>query len=224
MRFIKSLILLMLLLPALASATALERIIRLDDGSTVKVFLFYPEHSGEGPWPLVMHMSGGKADEYVVRAQFWLGAELTTRGWAIAFPVSPDDNAFFGANAKKIPLVIDQLQKDPNILEGKTLIAGVSNGGSSAIEIASQNPDRYFGVVAAPGIIREDAQLGNFNGLPVYLRIGENDYLRWNRQLPAIENRLKNAGAEVNAKILPGEKHVFVIDWNELHPWLDALR
>jgi predicted esterase len=214
----------MLLLPALASATAVERIITLDDGSTVKVFLFYPEHSGLGPWPLVMHMSGGKADEYVVRAQFWLGAELTTRGWAIAFPVSPDANAFFGENARKIPQVIEQLQKEPDILEGKTLIAGVSNGGSSAIEIASQNPDRYFGVVAVPGIIRDDARLGNFNGLPVYLRIGENDYLRWNRQLPAVINRLNKAGAKVNAKILPGEKHVFVIDWDELHPWLDAIR
>lgn len=222
MRLIKPLILFLLLLPGLSFAE--EVMISLDDGSQVKVFMFYPEFAGEGPWPLVVHMSGGKADEYVVRAQFWLGRELTARGWAIAFPVSPDANAFFGENAKKIPLVVEQLQLDSNIQKGKTLLVGVSNGGSSAIEIASQNPERYFGVVAAPGIIRDDAAIGDFKGLPIYLRIGENDYLRWNRLLPTIEQRLKRAGAQVNAKLLPGEKHVFVIDWDELQPWLDSIR
>ena len=222
MQLLKPLILFLLLLPGLSFAD--ERIITLDDGSQVKVFMFYPEFYGEGPWPLVVHMSGGKADEYVVRAQFWLGRELTARGWAIAFPVSPDANSFFGENAKKIPQVVDQLQQDVNIQKGKTLLAGVSNGGTSAIEIASMNPERYFGVVAVPGIIRDDAVLGDFKGLPVYLRIGENDYLRWNRLLPSIEQRLTKAGAKVNAKLLPGEKHVFVIDWDELHPWLDTIR
>ncbi|MDX1490687.1 MAG: dienelactone hydrolase family protein [Pseudohongiellaceae bacterium] len=222
MRLLRPLLFLLLLLPALSQAE--ERIITLDDGSEVLVFMFYPEFHGEGPWPLVVHMSGGKADEYVVRAQFWLGRELTSRGWAIAFPVSPDANAFFGDNAKKIPQIVQQLQEDPNIQDGKTLIAGVSNGGTSAIEIASHNPERYFGVVAVPGTVREDAQLGNFDGLPIFLRIGENDYLRWNRLLPSIEKKLSNAGANVNAKLMPGEKHIFAIDWGELQPWLESIR
>ena len=196
----------------------------LEDGRSVKVFLFYPENDGEGPWPLTVLMSGGTANEYIVRAQFWLGDELASRGWVIAAPVSPNDNSFFGSNGEKIPKVIEQLQKLPAIEDGKTLLVGVSNGGSSALEIASRNPEEYYGVVAVPGIIKDHAIIGKFHNLPIFLRIGENDFLRWNRQLPILQKQLTEAGARVDAKLVPDGSHVFTIDWNELQPWLDTLR
>ncbi len=222
MRILRKLFLLLFLIPGLLHAT--EEIVVLEDGSSVKVFLFYPENDGEGPWPLTVLMSGGNANEYIVRAQFWLGYELASRGWVIAVPVSPDDNSFFGNNGKKIPKVIEHLQKLPAIEDGKTLLVGVSNGGSSALEIASRNPEEYYGVVAVPGIIKDHAIIGEFHNLPIFLRIGENDFLRWNRQLPILQKQLTEAGARVDAKLVPDGSHVFTIDWNELQPWLDTLR
>jgi predicted esterase len=219
---IKSLLLLLLMLPAWLYANT-EELIKLDDGSTVKVFIFYPEERGKGPWPLCVLMPGGTANEYVARAQFWLGHELAKRGWAIAVPVSPDGTPFFGANAKKIPEVIEHLKQSDAIRPGKSLLVGVSNGGSAAIEIASRSPQNYLGVVAVPGIIKDDATIGNMQGLPVYIRIGANDSLRWNRQLPALIEKLNAADAKVNAELIPGAKHVFPIDWNDLQPWLDSL-
>jgi predicted esterase len=212
----------LLLLPGILHAT--DETIVLEDGSTVKVFLFYPKTNGEGPWPLSVLMSGGVANEYIVRAQFWLGHELASRGWVIAVPVAPDASAFFGENGEKIPKVIAQLQEYPAIEKGKTLLVGVSNGGSSALEIAGRNPENYFGVVAVPGIIRPGVDVGDFANLPVVIRIGENDYLRWNRELPRITAALSEAGARVDAKLQPGASHVFTIDWDELQPWLDSLR
>jgi len=212
----------LLLLPGILHAT--DETIVLEDGSTVKVFLFYPKTNGEGPWPLSVLMSGGVANEYIVRAQFWLGHELASRGWVIAVPVAPDASAFFGENGEKIPKVIAQLQEYPAIEKGKTLLVGVSNGGSSALEIAGRNPENYFGVVAVPGIIRPGVDVGDFANLPVFIRIGENDYLRWNRELPRITAALSEAGARVDAKLQPGASHVFTIDWDELQPWLDSLR
>lgn len=220
--FLRALTFLLLLLPGMLNATE-ERIV-LEDGSTVKVFLFYPKTDGEGPWPLTVLMSGGVANEYIVRAQFWLGYELASRGWVIAVPVAQDENAFFGKNGEKIPEVIEQLQRYPAIEVGKTLLVGVSNGGSSALEIAGRNPENYYGVVAVPGIVREGAAVGDLKELPVFIRIGEDDYLRWDKQLPRISETLSEAGARVDAKLEPGASHVFPINWDELQPWLDSLR
>ncbi len=222
MNLLRTFAFLILLLPAL-SRGAEEQIV-LDDGSSVKVFVFYPKASGEGPWPLSVLMSGGAANEYIVRAQFWLGHELASRGWVIAFPVAPEAGGFAGRNGERIPQVISQLQQLPAIEVGKTLLVGVSDGGTSALEIAGRSPGDYYGVVAVPGILRDISAPGDFSGLPVFLRIGENDYLRWNKQLPAIRDALTAAGARVDASVAPGASHVFPIDWDELQPWLDSLR
>ena len=219
---IRTLAFLLWLIPGFIYAD--EEYVTVEDGSTIKVFLFYPKNDGEGPWPLSVLMSGGIANEYIVRAQFWLGHELANRGWVIAVPVSPDANAFFGKSGDRIPQVIAHLQEKSNIDKGKSLLVGVSNGGSSALEIASHNPDKYYGVVAVPGIIKDVETIGNFQDLPVFVRIGENDFLGWNRQLPQLEQELSAAGARVNAKLEPGANHVFPIDWEELQPWLDNVR
>ncbi|MEY3668077.1 MAG: hypothetical protein RL572_1617 [Pseudomonadota bacterium] len=222
MTLLRTFAFLLLLLPVVSRA-AEERIV-LDDGSIAKVFVFYPKADGEGPWPLSVLMSGGAANEYIVRAQFWLGHELAGRGWVIAVPVAPQAGGFAGRNGEQIPQIISRLQQLPAIEVGKTLLVGVSDGGSSALEIAGRNPDHYYGVVAVPGILREGTALGDYSGLPVYLRIGQNDYLGWNKQLSDTSDRLRAAGAVVDARLEPGASHVFTLNWEELQPWLDSLR
>ncbi len=217
----KYLLTLLLLLPGALHAA--ETMVRLDDGTDLKVFVFYPKEGGDGPWPLCVLMPGGGANEYLARAQFWLGHELAERGWAIAVPVSPDDKPFFGSNAEKIPKAIARLQRSPKIMEGPTLLVGVSNGGSSALEIASQDPDKYLGVVAVPGIIKRPHELKDLNGLPVYLRIGSKDPFRWHEQLPGLTADLTAAGAQVDAALMPDASHLFKIDWENLQPWLKGL-
>lgn len=222
MHLLRKFVFLLWLIPGFIHAE--EEFVTVEDGSTIKVFLFYPKNEGEGPWPLSVLMSGGIANEYIVRAQFWLGQELANRGWVIAVPVSPDANAFFGASGDRIPQVIEHLQEKPSIEGGKSLLVGVSNGGSSALTIASHNPGNYYGVVAVPGIIKDVDTIGNFQDLPVFVRIGENDFLGWNRQLPQLEQQLSAAGARVDAKLERGANHVFPINWDELQPWLDNVR
>jgi predicted dienelactone hydrolase len=107
-----SIALLTLIYSSPASATERLLNITLDDGSDIKVFLFEPDDHGDGPWPLTILISGGTGNEYIARAQFWLGRKLAEHGWAIAVPVSPDSKPFTGENAKRIPKVIAKLQKD----------------------------------------------------------------------------------------------------------------
>ena len=208
------------------AAVARDRVkeVVLEDGSTVKVFLFVPENSGDGPWPLCVLMSGGSGNEYVARAQFWLGRELSEHGWMIAVPVSPNDEPFTGENGRKIPEVINNLQQENDILAGQALLVGVSTGGSSALELAAQNPEQYQGVVAVPGMLKDLSLIREMAGLPVYLRIGENDMFRWDDQMPALVQALEVNNARVDARLIENGKHIFRLDWNELEPWLDSLR
>jgi len=221
MTFIRWTLLLILALPA--AALARETIVQLDDGSSVKVFLFEPTDHGDGPWPLCVLMSGGSGNEYVARAQFWLGRELANQGWVIAVPVSPNNTPFTGANGQKIPKIIDKLQESANIQSGKALLVGVSTGGSSALELAAQNPDQYFGVVAVPGMVKDLSLIGDMRGLPVYLRIAENDLFRWDQLLPSMVDALTAASARVDAKLVSEGRHVFRLNWGELQPWLESL-
>lgn len=206
-----------------AGSQAAEEYIALDDSTTIKVFLFLPKAAGDGPWPLAVLMPGGQGQEYTARSQFWLGKELTERGWTIAVPIAPDSGDFFEENAKLIPRVIAKLHDNPSIRPGKSLLLGVSTGGSSALEIAGLNPEDYLGVIAVPGRLRKDSALPDMHGLPVFLRIAEKDAFRWQKRMPGMVQRLEGAGARVNAALVPDARHTFRINWDELDPWLDAL-
>ena len=65
MQLLRSICLALCLLSTFVHAS--EELITVDDGSTVKVFVFYPDADGEGPWPLCILMSGGTANEYIAR-------------------------------------------------------------------------------------------------------------------------------------------------------------
>ncbi|GGG54849.1 hypothetical protein GCM10011403_09930 [Pseudohongiella nitratireducens] len=219
-----SIALLTLIYSSPASATERLLNITLDDGSDIKVFLFEPDDHGDGPWPLTILISGGTGNEYIARAQFWLGRKLAEHGWAIAVPVSPDSKPFTGENAKRIPKVIAKLQKDEKVMYGKSLLVGVSSGGSAALEIATQEPTQYLGVIAAPGVLRPGLEFDNLHDLPIYLRIAEGDTFNWDEQLPGMMLRLTRANANVDAELINNGSHVFQLDWQDLGRWLDSLK
>ena len=57
-----------------------------------------------------------------------------------------------------------------------------------------------------------------------YIRIGERADFRWNRMLEPMAQRLRAAGAEVNAELVEGARHVFQLDWESLEAWLVELK
>lgn len=210
-----------MLIPSLLQAA--EEIIILDDGRSVKVLFFESVNNPTQPWPLAVLIPGGTGDEFMARAQFWLGQELVKRGWAIAVPISPDNKPFDNDNLSLIPGVIKVLQSRQHLRAEKSLLVGISSGGSAALAVATKEPESYSGVIAAPGLLKNDSELPAMHGLPVFLRIGERDSFLWNRQLDNIAARLTSAGAEVNAALVPDARHIFTIDWEELDSWLDGL-
>ena len=204
-------------------ALGAERTVSLEGQADVRVWVFSPRDSGIGPWPLAVMIPAGSGQEYAVKAQFWLGREMTKRGWVVAVPGSPEGLSFVGDSENNISQVIAELQKDQSISAGKTLLLGVSSGGSSALEIASKNPTSYYGVVAVPGRIKQSGPLPALEGLPIFLRVAQRDFLRWHKQMPDMTQRLESAGARLDAALVPEARHIIKVDLTELDRWLTTL-
>lgn len=204
-------------------AVGAERTVALEGEEEVRIWVFTPRESGPGPWPLAMMIPAGSGQEYATRAQFWLGREMTERGWVVAVPASSEGLSFVGDSETNIYQVITELQKDQTIKTGKALLMGVSSGGSSALEIASKNPGHYHGVVAVPGRIKQSGPLPALDGLPVFLRVAEKDYFRWHKDMSDMTQRLMSAGARVDAALVPDARHIIKVDLEELDRWLLTL-
>jgi len=203
-------------------ALGAERMVSLEGQADLRVWVFSPRDAGVGPWPLAVMIPAGSGQE-PAKAQFWLGREMTKRGWVVAVPGSPEGLSFVGDSENNISQVIAELQKEQSIKAGKTLLLGVSSGGSSALEIASKNPTGYYGVVAVPGLIKQSGPLPALEGLPIFLRVAQKDFLRWHRQMPDMTQRLESAGARLDAALVPDARHIIKVDLNELDRWLNTL-
>ena len=204
------------------STAAAENTLVLGDGLSVRVLYFEPENATAPP-PLAILLSGGLNNEFMARAQFWLGKEMVNRGWAIVVPMTDQGRNFFTEHSSLMSGIVAQLHERYAIKDQKPLIMGISSGGSAALAIAAQNPRDYLGVIATPGRLLEEYQLGELEGLPIFLRVGEKDDFRWNRKLAESESLLTDKGARVDAALVAGAHHIFTLNWDEIERWLETI-
>ena len=204
---------------------AQERI-TLQDGTVLNVFLVAPENGANRASPLVILMGGGAGNASISQdPSRWLGSGFAQRGWMVAVPISPNNRSFRGGvNNALITDLITQLQKRQNIAQGKVLLAGVSNGGMSALEIARRNPQDYLGVAAVPAISGADTDNEALRDFPIYLRIGGNDQLDWADRFDETVASLTEAGVVLDADVLDGAPHMFRMEWESLGDWLQEIQ
>ena len=205
-------------------AYAQERI-TLGDGSRLSVYIVKPAQTLSEPSPLVILMGGGPGNASISRdTSIWLGGGFAERGWMVAVPVSPNNRAFRGdENNHKVEQLITELQKRDEIAKGKVLLAGISNGGMSALEIARRNPANYMGVAAVPALATSVVDNRVLAGFPVYLRIGGADQLGWAERFDETVDALTEAGVDLDAAILDSAPHMFRMNWESLEPWLEKV-
>ena len=204
---------------------AQERI-TLQDGTVLNVFLVAPENGANRASPLVILMGGGPGNASISQdTSRWLGSGFAQRGWMVAVPISPNNRSFRGGvNNALITDLITQLQKRQNIAQGKVLLAGVSNGGMSALEIARRNPQDYLGVAAVPAISGADTDNEALRDFPIYLRIGGSDQLDWADRFDETVASLTDAGVVLDADVLDGAPHMFRMEWESLGDWLQKIQ
>ncbi|MDA0279726.1 MAG: dienelactone hydrolase family protein [Proteobacteria bacterium] len=204
---------------------AQERI-TLQDGTVLNVFIKAPESAANQASPLVILMGGGPGNASISQdTSRWLGSGFAERGWMVAVPISPNNRSFRGgANNALIAELINELQKRDDVATGKVLLAGVSNGGMSALEIARRDPQNYFGVAAVPAISSSDTDNEALKGFPVYLRIGGSDQLNWADRFDETVTSLTDAGVVLDADVLDGAPHMFRMEWESLGSWLQEIQ
>ena len=214
---------LLLMLPMLSSGQ--ERI-ELEDGSQLTVFMVRPAETSAEASPLLVLMGGGPGNASISRdTSIWLGGGFAERGWLVAVPVSPNNRAFRGIeNNQKVAQLIDVLQQREEVAEGRVMLAGISNGGMSALEIARRDPDAYMGVVAVPALATSAYDNRNLKDFPVYLRIGGEDELGWEDRFDETVDALTEAGVDLDAAILDSAPHMFRMNWESLDPWLERVK
>ena len=205
-------------------AHAQERI-TLEDGSRLSVYIVKPAQTLSEPAPLVILMGGGPGNASISRdTSIWLGGGFAERGWLVAVPVSPNNRAFRGdENNHKVEQLISELKKRDEIANGKVLLAGISNGGMSALEIARRNPANYMGVAAVPALATSVVDNRVLAGFPVYLRIGGADQLGWAERFDETAEALTEAGVDLDAAILDSAPHMFRMNWESLEAWLEKV-
>lgn len=211
---------------AFAGISAAQERITLADGSVLNVFMVRPAETTDDPAPLVILMGGGPGNASISRdTSMWLGSGFAERGWVVAVPVSPNNRAFRGTgNNGKVEQLIVELQQRDYIAAGKVLLAGISNGGMSALEIARRNPDNYLGVAAVPALATSVVDNRPLAGFPIYLRIGGADQLGWADRFDETVEALTEAGVDLDAAILDSAPHMFRMNWESLDPWLLSIR
>ena len=218
---------LILLLSFLFSGMSLaQERITLEDGSRLAVFVVQPAETSRSPAPLLILMGGGPGNASISRdTSIWLGGGFAERGWLVAVPVSPNNRAFRGEeNNGKVEQLITELQKRENVADGKVLLAGISNGGMSALEIARRNPQNYSGVAAVPALATSVVDNRPLAGFPVYLRIGGADQLGWADRFGETVDALTEAGVDLDAAILDSAPHMFRMNWESLDAWLGKIK
>lgn len=208
------------------TALSAQERIELADGSVLTVFMVQPAQTTDVPSPLLILMGGGPGNASISRdTSIWLGSGFAERGWMVAVPVSPNNRAFRGAeNNEKVAQLIQVLQQRDDIADGRVMLAGISNGGMSALEIARRNPDAYMGVVAVPALATSAFDNRPLKDFPVYLRIGGEDQLGWADRFDETEAALTEAGVDLDAAILDSAPHMFRMNWESLGPWLERTK
>ena len=131
--------------------------------------------------------------------------------------------SFWGDNAEKVRELIAILKQREDIQDGPVLLMGVSNGGISALEIASRHPEEYQGVIAVPALASNASALSPLKGFPVFLRIGSEDRLGWANRYDASVQTLENVGVILDAQLLQGIGHTFPLNWADVEKWLGTL-
>lgn len=209
----------------MSSMSLAQERITLEDGSRLGVFMVKPAESLDEPAPLVILMGGGPGNASISRdTSIWLGGGFAERGWMVAVPVSPNNRAFRGVdNNNKVEQLIAELQKRAEISNDRVLLAGISNGGMSALEIARRDPEKYLGVAAVPALATSVVDNRPLSGFPVYLRIGGADQLGWADRFDETVNALTEAGVDLDAAILDSAPHMFRMNWESLDAWLEKI-
>jgi poly(3-hydroxybutyrate) depolymerase len=166
-----------------ASATVQEHTKKIA-GMTVEYKVVLPDgFDASKTYPAIIAFGGGPQTmntvDTILARNFKEEAEK--RGYIVFALAAPEGELFFEGGEKIFPDFLKAVLGEYKVEGGKFHIAGVSNGGISALHLAAQNPEYYLSATAFPGFMWEatKAKMQAVSKMCVFMYVGENDEYRW---------------------------------------------
>ena len=194
-----------------AKASVLEQTKKVA-GVTVNYKVVLPDsYDATKAYPAIIAFGGGPQTMNTVDGMLTRNfrAEAETRGYIVVAPAAPDGELFFEDGARIFPEFLKMILADYKVQDGKFHIAGLSNGGISALHVAAANPQYFLSVTAFPGYMWEPtpAKLLAISKMCVFMYVGENDEYRWHDEMRSEAAFLRAKGTVARYTVEKGQPH-----------------
>ncbi len=196
---------------AAAQATVLEKT-KKAAGMTVEYKVVLPNgYDASKTYPAIVAFGGGPQTmntvDGILSRNFQTEAEK--RGYIVFALAAPDGELFFEGGEKIFPDFLKAILGEYRIEGGKFHIAGVSNGGISALHIAARSPEYFLSATAFPGFMWQatKAKMQAVSKMCVFMYVGENDEYRWHDEMQGEVEYLNSLGTLARYTIEKGQPH-----------------
>ncbi len=181
-------------------------------GTTLRYKVVLPDgYDSAKTYPAVLALGGGAQTMTTVDAVLnrYFRAEAEKRGYIIVAPAAPDDHLVLWTGAEVFPEFFEHILADYRIQDRKFHIAGPSNGGIAALEIAAAHPQYFLSVTSFPGYLVEprDAKLKSISKMCVFMYVGELDDDVWHFEMKKEVDILRSRGTVANYVVEKGQAH-----------------
>lgn len=210
-----------------ASRTDEFQTLLLSSGKKISYRVLLPDrYDDTKPAPVLIALPPGDQSRTMVEAgmsRYWNVGP--SKGWVVISPAAMDGVTFVDAPIETFQEFLDAMTTLYPAEGNKVHLAGVSNGGRSAIRLATHLPSRFASVVALPGFAPTADDFGRLSEIacPVRILAGSNDP-RWVTEGRATVDRLQALGKDASIEVRPGDGHLLNIPGEDLFTLLDRLR
>jgi poly(3-hydroxybutyrate) depolymerase len=183
------------------------------DGTRVYYTVILPtDYDPEKAYPAILAFPPGSQDQAMVQftvQQNW-AAQAQKRGYIVVVPQAPLGESFAARGARVFPKLIEQILADYKIRDGKFHIAGLSNGGMSAFNIAASHPQYFTSITGFPGYLRDATpeRVNAISKMCINMHVGELDSENWVENVQKQAADFKARGLNVKFTLEKGQPHV----------------
>jgi predicted esterase len=181
-------------------------------GTTVHYKVVLP--NGYDParrYPAVIALGGGSQSMATVDGVLnrYFRVEGEKRGYIVFGLAAPEDQLVLWEGADIFPEFFKQVLTEYKIEGEKFHIAGPSNGGIAALEIAATYTQYFLSVTALPGYMLEPLapKLKAISKMCVFMYVGELDEYMWHDEMKSEADYLTSIGAVARYTVEKGQPH-----------------
>ncbi len=199
------------LAPSPATAAVLHKTTQVG-GVEVQYELVLPNgYDAARAYPAVLVFGGGpqtvEGDQRMI-SMIWRDV-AEQRGYIVVMPAAPNGVLYFQGGQRIIPAFLRQIMAEYKIQGGKFRVAGASNGGISAFEVAARYPQYFTSITALPGFLEfvTPEDVAAISKMCIHMFVGEVDELGFRPPMEQLATELRRQHLAVTYQVEPNQGH-----------------